>query len=439
MPYYPSHAHNCAQHHGHSHGESSYCWNPYEKGREWYSANWVPFLFWFGEYTFDGRERSGAIARYTRVVRLMVTAVRLLAMQMMVDSMGQNYREFLKDGAGLPLWFSEGESIDAGIWAWTAMGCMAINMLAILCGSAANHHKIQQYYDKQITLQEIENEKNPANAKTVPHGWDAPRPIFWVNGVRYLHDLNGFTGTVMSSIIFMSVMAEILGGSLGIAKPTLGKLFFASNMMALISVVFVPLTTWGRLWAHKKVIAQEMVIQSEKADLSIKTSLATIFASIKDSNEKTALYYHTVRACEHAKKVDVSLIKDEIIKYVEHGKVSVEKIKNQGDERLPWLDALNFIETKLVALLTGHKIEDKWKGNKPGERLLFAKMESRGMKDIEPLIKKGYLKEENGVLCFEKANVTRDFPTESNPHGKKEFVADFQTEKMLKTISSSIK
>lgn len=409
--------------HSHSHGHH----NPYYAARDLYAAYWVPFLFWLGERTFDGREHAGKAAHRSRLVRLGVTAIRLLAMQMMVQSMDMSYRTFLKEGAEVPLWFGEETPTEAGVWAWVAMGCMAINMLAILYGSAANHHKIQQYYDRQIVLQEDANAKH-GKTDPVPHGWHAPRPIFWVNAARYVHDANGLTGSVLSSIILMSVVADMLGSSLGIENATLGKLFFASNVMALLSVVCVPLTTKARLWAHQKVMVPEMQKQSAEASQDIQDALAKLFGSIKESPEKTALYYHAVRACEYVKaqpgcKLNVALMSFVIDQYVVNSAVSITRIKQHG----PWLDALDLIETQMIAALTNRSVE--FIQAKLPEKLLKAKMDSRGITGLP----KDVTQTTDGKLQINQPAVAHDYPVSSNPHGEDQFVPAFHTERMLRS------
>jgi hypothetical protein len=300
-----------------------------------YSEHWVPFLFWLGDKIFDGRLNAGTAARNSRAVRLVANAVQLAILCIVIEEIG--FKHFVNCGAEISLDDTEGRTTSA---------MMGLNMLAVLVGSAANHHKIQQSYDMQVLQQERFNARENTHDE-VPHGLNAPAAILWMQFWRYLHDANGLIGTLLSFIIFMDYVDWI-----ETPPHQTGVIFLASRAMALVSVLFAPISTWYRLHVYKNELAKGA--RSYMNDPGINAAVNQVLCKVKDSREKTLLAYNVYCAYERVKTTNqkISEMQALLAQYLTDDQVDINKIKHfAGPMILDQMDAFHFIELKFEAVL----------------------------------------------------------------------------------------
>ncbi len=386
-----SHSHAGEAHsHGHSHKGSGIFWHFFAKGRALYTKHWVPFLFDFGNWAFDGRLKAGWAAHISRIVRIMtniailaVLAIVLVPIAIQAFNVADAAMHAGGDVSHVDAIIkSIGVAIqDMPLWAALVINAgMLMNMFAVFVGSAANHHKIQQYYDAQVKLQELVNSKTDKTEEVGPS-----RAIRYMQASRYAHDFNGFLGTVFSAIIFMAYAATVFDGDLGIGAFVLGVLFIGSRVSALISAGFAPVTAQYRLDVYKQDIMDRMdmyraLMQNNALLLNMQKIVGTALISLGTWNEpnmfyeKKLIFHACYRACERflllrgsvdnaeilaaSRKINI-LITEKYVKYDgRHQVVDIDYIKHRAAPmQLPTLDAIDFIENEVLTVLLGKSNE----------------------------------------------------------------------------------
>jgi hypothetical protein len=429
-----SHGAESCSGHGHSHGNDScsdrveyikfweYHWvfwlfigplslilNPliaiFNWGRAKYTKHWVPFLFAFWDYTFQGRFSPGQVSRACKIIRIIATAVGVAAIGAVVAMTG--LEGFQQSGAEMPFWPEEGMTMAIRA-SWIALASMGVNMIAVFVGSAANHNKIQPYLNKRVLLQELKNRAGKVvKHDPVPHGQYETPEIKMCNRVRYAHDLNGFAGSSLSFMVFIAYGVEMCGQSMNISNSSLFIMFIARTISSILSVAIAPITGQYRLNVHKNEVANKMDAYVAAGDNAIITkALNQVLGDIPQSNERRCLYFSCYRACERylkkypeTKVLDSSKIMEAVSPYIENNRINMQSIKLRASTSpINQMDAFLFIENRVEAYLLGRqnapivctiKGDPIAKGQK--EELLCRSLRNEGKEDFNGLVDKGIL------------------------------------------------
>lgn len=249
-----------------------------------------------------GRAKSGAVGSKARSIRV---AINIICLAIIFASI------FIDGGLTLSAFSTFWQS--GGVlqfWAEAALlACMAINMTAVVFGTAANFSKIQQYTHLELTLEELINEKKIKNNLLPSDHLLMPLKKKIMLFVRYLHDFNGLAGSAISLLLFVGcAMSFIFPGLYSMPLAVCAALFCTSRASSLVSVAFAPLTNQLRLHYYKgrtleqinEYYAQHKEQQGNQQAL-INTILNQVFTSdIKDSIPKQhdLVRFACYRACE---------------------------------------------------------------------------------------------------------------------------------------------
>lgn len=207
---------------------------------ELYHNTVAPFYVWLGT-ALGGRAKAGRLGRYSRIIRLCANALSLTVLILGVASIG--FAAFWAGDVVLPL------------WSLSAMGAGVItNTLAIIVGAAANHLKIEQYYDAELELHAANNElRAELGDNTISLRRSAQKTR--VGLARGLHDLNGFGGSIVGwASAIPGIMLLASASTYHLAPHIAVILFVVSRASALLSVLAVWGTNQYRLSAYKASI-----------------------------------------------------------------------------------------------------------------------------------------------------------------------------------------
>lgn len=199
-----------------------------------------------------GRAKSGAVGSRARSVRI---AINMICLAIIFTSI------FLDGGLTLAAFSTFWQS--GGLlqfWAEGALlACMAVNMVAVLFGTAANFSKIQQYTHLELTLEELINEKKKANGQQPSERLPMPLSKRVMLFIRYLHDFNGFAGSAVSLLLFVGcALSFMFPGFYSMPLFVCATLFCVSRASSLVSVVFAPMTNQLRLNYYKGRTADQI-------------------------------------------------------------------------------------------------------------------------------------------------------------------------------------
>lgn len=205
-----------------------------------YHGTVTPTYVWLGN-KLGGRANAGRVARYGRIGRVFANAISLSVIGAAIAQIG--WSTFWTSGAALPMWGVIGLGIGIGI-----------NFVSWLCSAAANHLKIEQYYDAEMELH-AENDE----LFRYPSKLTAIVPKRAANAARTLHDINSYAGTAIGIATGVPMILTLLSlATYSFAPPIAVTLFIVSRASALASVICVWGTNQFRLWAYKKALDQEM-------------------------------------------------------------------------------------------------------------------------------------------------------------------------------------
>jgi hypothetical protein len=293
----------------HHHGGLSRLIVPF---RAIYHKWYVPGLVWLGN-AMGGRTRAGRLGRASRVTRLLGNLLTLSAIIAFIAIVG--FTAFWTGGAALPVWAAV--LVAAGI---------TLNSAGLVIGAAANHLKIEQYYDAELELHADNNELRSDSEKTeLPHGLHAPARKLLMSGVRYSHDVNGAAGTASSWTSSILEAITWLSAGLITFEPVVGSaLFVASRGSAIISATGAVGTNQHRLWVYRKSVDEKIAEHYQLKEASnkdrhqlIKKMVSETFSTlnIQEGYKYTPwVQFRCYKAVDTAMKKHVSKIEDGKIK-----------------------------------------------------------------------------------------------------------------------------
>lgn len=251
-----------------------------------YHATVTPTYVWLGNQ-LGGRAKAGQISHRSRLIRLFANAVSIAIIAVAIGLTG--WSNFWLSGAMLPEWAVYG--LGAGI---------AINMFGWLMGAAANHLKIEQYYDMEMELHAENDELKRAETKLTGRS----RKVA-MNAARTLHDINSMMGSATGLVTGIPEMLAVISVSAYSVNPILAStLFLVSRISAVVSVVCVWGTNQFRLWTYKKSIQEEMntyyQLKNHRCNKfkQIETIVDAAFLLLGASPDKTYSTWVKFRCCK---------------------------------------------------------------------------------------------------------------------------------------------
>lgn len=292
-----------------------------------YERIYLRDLEWIQSH-FGGRASAGVVSRRARTVRLAINfmgiAVILTSILLVGGLSAGAFTSFWESGAGLRPW-----AVDL------TLSFMAVNMCAVLIGTASNFVKIQQYTHAEVALQTWINEKRKAREEEplkFPDPWQKRLMLFF----RYLHDINGIAGSAISLYLCLTCILNFFSpGIMPISFNICALLFVVSRLSSLASVIFAPASNQYRIQYYKNntfdLIQQykhEHRLCNPDQDMAIRTILNQVFSHTAPQGKNTVdyipkhedlVYFACYRACE---KFDAALLKEKsaiLVKAISEG------------------------------------------------------------------------------------------------------------------------
>jgi hypothetical protein len=299
--------------------------------REFYKEYWLTFYFWLNEHYLYGPAWAGVWIKLTHITRLIMNVLKIALYTVM--------------SAALPL---------------INLVLMAINSIAIFVGSPSNTVKIQTYYNTEWELQLLNNAEGNTPEQEPPHGILHSHPAQqWMLFLRYLHDLNGFSGSIISIVIIFSALLTVLFG-VALFSSGIGEIL---TLVALISGVASALgityTYKNRLRVHTQNINDQIKLHYDYSRINNPTlhgQVEDIMREISNDNYiKQDKYYEWIRfrcyravkrALESGFNPDIAILKDSL-KTVNFKNILV----NDNGPKCTLLDGLAIWEERLYQQL----------------------------------------------------------------------------------------
>lgn len=315
-----------------------------------YRNKYIPLIVWFGN-KLGGRAQAGRLGRLSRQIRTVGNLITLGTLLGVVLTMGLT--AFWSGGAVLPL------------WAYLTVGAgIAINTIGWPIGSAANHLKIEQYYDAELELFADNNDLR-LRPETMGHAKGLKKAA---NVVRTMHDVNGVGGTLASYSATVLEAITYFSAGVIVFAPVIGAgLFVASRLSAWVSAF----TAWGtnqiRLKANKNELNAQAAtyygLKNEKnaeKDALIHGLVTQIFSELR-VNEKHQyspwVRLRVYRALDSAlndhhlddskKATMVITLKNQLTPLLERNKFKREALRQLGTPAVAVLDSMPLLEAKL--------------------------------------------------------------------------------------------
>ncbi len=239
--------------------------------REFYKEYWLTFYFWLNEHYLFGPAWAGIWIKITHITRLIMNALKIGL--------------YIFINVALPL---------------VNLVLMTINALAIFVGSPSNTVKIQTYYNTEWEFQLLNNAEGNTPEQEPPHGILHSHPAQqWMLFLRYLHDLNGFTGSIMSILIILSAILTALFG-VALFSTGIGEILtLVAIISGAVSAVGITYTYKNRLRVHTQNINDQINLNYDYSRINtpkLHYQVEDIIHEISNDNYiKQDKYYHWIR------------------------------------------------------------------------------------------------------------------------------------------------